>query len=210
MQVSKKLTGCVSTNTPAVGFDQSRCWSHDPSRSVTWWLADGLKPSVFLGEDWTVWCFHYCYISSYQLILLYSSLETRDPHPLSLLLTILLSRSIEFSSQLSVFLWQKTADNRAISLDGRTAWSWNSWFSPNYCTFSTQRDYCLILTICALPCLDQLQSEWIYWTIGLEIAVVKVIMNHRVMFSLLISIFRFHLAHIVVAEGLVRNVKVNE
>lgn len=32
--------------------------------------------------------------------------------------------------------------------------------------------------IYGFPRLAQLQPEWIYWTIGLEIAVVKVIMNN--------------------------------
>lgn len=127
MQISKKLTGCVSTHTP--GLTRSS-WVWPVQMLIPWPIQErhlmaGRRFETlhvsWRGLDHTIWCFYYCCISSYQLILLYSSLETKDPHPLSLLLTILHSRSIEFSSQLSVFLWQKTVDNRAISLDGRTA-----------------------------------------------------------------------------------------
>lgn len=73
---------------------------------------------------------------------LYSLLKTRNTPPLPPLHTPSPSfiQGQLSSSQLSVFLWQKAADNRAISTDGRTADSKNSWFSPNYCTFSMQRE----------------------------------------------------------------------
>lgn len=75
---------------------------------------------------------HNRYLSSSQLwcdlILLVFPIKDQEPPPPPHPSSPSFIQGQLSSSQLSVFLWQKAADNRAIGTDGRTADSKNSWF----------------------------------------------------------------------------------